>query len=255
MKKIASMGMALVLIASICSSSFALQTAASITVNVSDPLGVIDPTIYGHFTELTLSSFEGAIWSELLFNRKFEASEERDIDQIIFSGTAAGWEPIAIDTRVSLLRDTQMFYSPSASQRISLTDVSDVPAGVQQSGYQFVMPHLARNQRVESPFRFAPGERYLVRLAIKRKDGQGQVHMALGSSYKQTVARLSLDLKPGTDWNIYSGELRPTELVEQGKLMIFIDKPGTVWIDSVSLVRADLNEEGFRKDALELSQK
>lgn len=254
MKNIASVGVALVLMASICSSSFALQSAASITVSVNEPLGVIDPTIYGHFTELTLSSFEGAIWSELLFNRKFEASEDRDINQIIFSGTAAGWEPIAIDTRVSLLRDTQVFYSPSASQRISLTDTSDVPAGVQQSGYQFVMPHLARSQRVESPFRFAPGEHYLVRLAIKRKEGQGQVHVALGSSYKQTTAKLSLDLKPGTDWSIYSGELRPAELVEKGKLMIFIDKPGTVWIDSVSLVRADLNEDGFRKDALGLSQ-
>ncbi len=255
MKKTASIGLTLVLIVSICFSSFSFQSSASITIQVNETLGVIDPTIYGHFTELTLSSFEGAIWSEQVFNRKFEAPEERDINQIIFSGTAAGWEPIAIDTRVSLVRDTQVYYSPSSSQRITLTDVSNVPAGVQQSGYQFVMPHLSRNQRVENPFRFEPGERYLVRLAIKRKNGQGPVQVALGGSYKQTTAKISLSLKPGNEWNIYSGELRPTQLVEKGKLMIFIDTPGTVWIDSVSMLRADLNEDGFRKDALELSRK
>src|SRR6185295_15323881 len=65
---------------------------AAIDVRLTDPIGIIDPKIYGHFTELTLSSFEGAIWSEQLFNRKFEIPEERDINQIIFNGIAAGWE-------------------------------------------------------------------------------------------------------------------------------------------------------------------
>src|SRR5262249_49028051 len=193
--------------------------------------------------------------SELLFNRKFEAPEERDINQIIFNGTAAGWEPIALDTKVSLVRDTEVYYSPTSSQRITLTDMSDVPAGIQQSGYQFVMPHLARNQRVANPLHFAAGERYLVRLAIKNKDLRGQVHVALGSSYKQIVAKLSFDLKNNAEWNIYSGELRPSEATDNGKVMIFIDSPGTVWADSVSLVRADLNDDGFRKDALELTKK
>ena len=71
MKKIASISMIVILILSICSVGFSLQSTASITVNVNNPLGEIDPTIYGHFTELTLSSFEGSIWSELLFNLKF----------------------------------------------------------------------------------------------------------------------------------------------------------------------------------------
>ena len=255
MKKTVSISIILILMVSGCLNVAANQSVASINVQINEPLGVIDPTIYGHFTELTLSSFEGAIWSELLFNRKFEMPEERDINQIIFSGAAAAWEPIVTDSKVTLVPDTEVFYSPSRSQRITLSDVSDVPAGIQQSGYQFVMPHLARNQRVDNPFRFSPGERYLVRLAIKRKDFPGAVHVALGDSYKQPVAKLSFDLKQGTDWNIYSGELRPSGAVENAKFMIFIDSPGTVWVDSVSLVRVDLNEEGFRKDALELSQK
>lgn len=233
----------------------AQNSAASIEVRLTNPLGVIDPKIYGHFTELTLSSFEGAIWSEQLFNRKFEAPEERDINQIIFNGTAAGWEPIAIDTKVTLVRDTQVAFSPSSSQRITLSDPSDVPAGVQQGGYQFVMPHISRNQRIDNPFQFAPGERYLVRLAIKSQDLNGQVHVAIGESYKQPIAKLSFQVKAGDQWRVYSGELRPNAAVAKGKFMIFIDSPGTVWVDSASMIRADLNDEGFRKDALELTQK
>jgi len=37
--------------------------------------------------------------------------------------------------------------------------------------------------------------------------------------------------------------------------MIYIDSPGTVWVDSVSMVRADLDDGGFRKDALELTRR
>ncbi len=229
MKKAVSFSISLVLLICSCLNAFANQVLASINVQLNESLGVIDPKIYGHFTELTLSSFEGSISSELLFNRKFEIPEERDINQIIFSGAAAAWEPIVVDSKVSLVPDTQVFYSPSRSQRITLSDESDVPAGIQQSGYQFVMPHLSRNQRVDNPFHFAPGERYLVRLAIKRKDLQGPVHVALGESYKHPVAKLSFQLKQGTDWNVYSGELRPSEPIEKGKFMIFIDSPGTVW--------------------------
>jgi len=37
--------------------------------------------------------------------------------------------------------------------------------------------------------------------------------------------------------------------------MIYIDSPGTVWIDSVSLVQADRDEAGFRTDVLELTER
>ena len=255
MKKTISISMMMVLLACSCFNAVANQSVASINVQINEPLGVIDPTIYGHFTELTLSSFEGAIWSELLFNRKFEMPEERDINQIIFSGAAAAWEPIVTDSKVTLVPDTQVFYSPSRSQRITpkrrercacrdsakRISIRYATPGEKSTGGQSLS--LRRGRALPGP------------LAIKKKDFQGAVHVALGDSYKAPAAKLSFDLKQGTEWNIYSGELRPSAAVEKGKFMIFIDSPGTVWVDSVSLTRVDLNEEGFRKDALELSRK
>jgi len=233
--------------------AFYSQSPASISVRLDQTTGTIDPKIYGHFTEETLSSYEGGVSSEMLFNRKFEIPEERDIEQLIFNGVGAGWEPIAVDTNVTLVQDTQVYYSADRSQRITLSDISDVPAGIQQDGYQFVMPHLSRKQRINHPFRFEPGERYLVRLACMSKDLKGAFHVALGESYEKVVAKISFNLSKDGAWRIYIGELKPSARVEKGKFLLYIDSPGTVWIDSVSMARADLDENGFRKDALDLT--
>jgi len=228
---------------------------ASIRVDLEQRLGAIDPKVYGHFTEETLSSYEGGISSEMLFNRKFEFPEERDIQQIVFTGVPAGWEAIALDTSVTLVPDTEVHFSPSRSQRIALSKANGFPAGIQQSGYHYVMPHVSRKQRIDDPFLFRPGEVYEVRIACKSKDFAGPLHIALGDSHERQVAKLSFNVSRDQDWRTYRGELRPSAKSEKSKFMVYIDTPGTVWIDSVSLVRADLNEGGFRKDALALTQR
>jgi len=232
-----------------------VQAPASIRVQLEQKTGVIDPLVYGHFTEDTLSSYEGGISSEMLFNRKFEIPEERDIQQIIFTGVPASWEAIVLDTSVTLVPDTEVYFSPSRSQRITLSRAGGGPAGIQQSGYHYVMPHLSRKQRIENPFLFLPGEVYEVRVACKSKDFAGPLHLALGESHERAVAKRSFDLSRGQDWRVYTGELKPSARSEKSKFMVYIDTPGTVWIDSVSLVRVDLNEDGFRKDALALTRR
>ena len=227
----------------------------SIKVYLDEKLGPIDPQIYGHFTEMTLSSFDGSVSSELLFNRKFEIQEERPDDPPIFSGAAAGWEPIALDTHVTMLQDALVSFSPTYSQRITLSDLTDVPAGIQQAGLRPVMPHVSKKLRVDHPFQFAPGESYRVRVAIKSLDFTGSVRAAIGESHERVAAALAFDVSKGDDWEIHTGVLRPSEPVENGKFLIYIDTPGTVWIDSISLVRADWDEDGFRTDVMGLTKR
>src|SRR5262245_54374173 len=84
---------------------------AAITVHLDKPLGAIDPRIFGHFTEEVLTSYEGGIASELLYNRKFEMPEElpaSDLPTPLVIGTASGWEPLAVDTSVALALDQQV---------------------------------------------------------------------------------------------------------------------------------------------------
>jgi len=230
------------------------EKTAVITVYANEPQGTIDPLIFGHFTEETLTSYEGGISSELLFNRKFEMPEERKPADSTFIGTGSGWEPVVLNGSVTLVQDLTVFYSPSCSQRITHGG-GNVPAGIQQGGYQYVSTHMSPHQHLSNPFHFRPGERYRVRLAIKNKDLHGAVYVALGESYQKTVAKQTFPFTGGEDWKVYQCELVPSAEATNGKFMVYIDSPGTVWIDSVSMVRADLDEDGFRKDALEVTRR
>jgi alpha-N-arabinofuranosidase len=230
------------------------ERAAEITVHLSETLGTIDPRIFGHYTEETLSSYEGGISSQMLVNRKFGMPEERDINNFLFTGTGAGWEPLAIRSHVTLVLDQAVYFSAPQSQRITHTG-GDEPAGIQQKGYRYVMPHITPQQRVAAPFRFRPGERYHARLAIKNQDLKGAVHVALGESYQKEVASHTFQFRGKEDWKVYECILRPSAETRDGKFLVYINAPGTVWIDSVSLVREDLDDEGFRRDALELTRR
>jgi len=84
---------------------------------------------------------------------------------------------------------------------------------------------------------------------------RGAVYVALGESYQKMVAKQAFAFAGGEDWEVYQCELTPSAEVTNGKFMVYIDSPGTVWIDSVSMVRADLDEDGFRKDALEMTRR
>jgi alpha-N-arabinofuranosidase len=234
--------------------AFKPEAPAAITVHLDRLLGPIDPLIFGHYTEETLTSFDGGISSQLLYNRKFEMPEDRNAQNFLFKGTSQGWEPIGLDSGVTLVLDQDVYYSPSQSQRITFSR-GETPAGVQQSGFRYLLPQFLTNQRIDDPFRFRPGERYNVRLAIRNQNLRGSVHVALGETYLKPVAAHEFPFSGFQDWAVYHCELVISAEANNAKFMIYIDSPGTIWVDSVSMVRADLDDGGFRKDALELTRR
>ena len=229
-------------------------SSAVINVHPDRRIGPISPRIFGQYTEETLTSFDGGISSQLLFNRKFEMPEPRDAQNFLFKGVSEGWDPIGLDTGVTLVLDREVYYSPSQSQRITFAG-GDTPAGIQQRGLRYVLPQFLTNQHIDDPFAFRPGEQYKVRIAIKNQDLSGAVHVALGESYRKPVAVYDFRFSSGENWAIYECELTPSAEANNAKFMIYIDSPGTVWVDSVSMVRADLDDGGFRKDVLELTRR
>jgi len=228
-------------------------SAAKITVHTDQILGTIDPNIFGFFTEETLTSYEGGISSEMLFNRKFEIPEERDVHRPWMTGVGSGWEPIILDGRVTLLLDKTDFYSPSQSERI--TNRGTGVAGIQQPGYRVVMAHISSKNRLDAPFDFRNGERYRVRLAIKNQNLHGKVYVALGKSVDSSVARQAVELNGGEDWKLYRFELVCDGDASGGKFMIYTESPGTIWVDSASLVREDLDDGGFRRDVISATRR
>jgi len=97
----------------------------------------------------------------MLYNRKFEIPEEVSKGNFNRFGTANGWDPVALGPSISFLSDKRVFYSPSVSQKITKSPGDDpTPAGIEQHGYRYVMPHIAANQRIDDPFLFRAGKRY-----------------------------------------------------------------------------------------------
>ena len=155
---------------------------------------------------------------------------------------------------VTLVQDQVVYYSAPMSERITNSG-GPVPAGVAQSGFRMVMPHVSTDARIPEPFHFRAGEHYRARLAVKNRDLHGAVYVALGESPGKSVAKHAIDLKGGEDWKVYEFELAPTADADDAKFMIYTDSPGTIWVDSASLVRADLDQNGFRKDVLDATRK
>jgi hypothetical protein len=77
---IASVTVAFITVSAVTILKFSNRSPISeltlITVELTQLICPLDPRIYGHFTEETLTSYEGGVSSEL-FNRKFEMPEER----------------------------------------------------------------------------------------------------------------------------------------------------------------------------------
>jgi alpha-N-arabinofuranosidase len=228
--------------------------ASTITVHAGHPLGEISPQIFGHFTEETLTSWEGSASSQLLADRKFTVPEAREPHNPIMMGTGGPWKPVVVSGDVTLIQDRVTYYSAPMSQRITNYGNS-VPAGIQQSGYRIVLPHISKDELMSDPFHFKVGERYKVRLAIKDLDLDGSVFVALGDSYKNPVAQHAIAVHSGSDWQVYEFDLTPDAATVDGKFMVYIKSPGTIWIDSASLVRADLDNGGFRSDLITATQK
>ncbi|MGH9846412.1 MAG: alpha-L-arabinofuranosidase C-terminal domain-containing protein, partial [Blastocatellia bacterium] len=243
------------LLLAVCMWAASSQPPATITVHPNEALGTIDPRIFGQFTEPTLTSFEGAVLSEMLFNRKFEIPEERGPGHFDSVGTASGWEPVQFDASASFLVDRRIYYSSSQSERITKTGEGGIPAGIQQTGYRYVLPQSGIHQKVADPFEFKPGQKYRIRLAIKNKNLRGNVIVALGDSWRDPVAKQEFSLQGGEDWKVYHCELTPAREAAKGKFMVYLNSPGTIWVDSVPMVRVDLDEDGFRKDVVEITRR
>jgi len=86
-------------------ASPAAQHAAEVVVRLDRFLGTIDPLLWGHFTEETLTSWEGGVSSEMLVDRKFSIPEERQPGVPLLSGTGGGWEPIEFASNATLVQD------------------------------------------------------------------------------------------------------------------------------------------------------
>jgi alpha-N-arabinofuranosidase len=203
------------------------QLTAEIRVLTGQPVGRIDPDVYGLFTEMCYYEFNGGMWAEMLKARKF-AEDDGDGERY---GVVRPWFPLGKNDHVHFLHDNTVYYCGRQSQKIVSEDTGNRRTGIGQRDLYF----QAKSE-------------YRVRLNLKQEGESGPVAVALegeGGIYAERQVTVS-----GPDWNRFSFVLTATHTDKNGCLTVTFPGKGTLWVGTASLMPVD-NMGGFRTDVVQ----
>ncbi len=213
------LGIALALPASL--SSFAQAPAkapAVIAVQVDKTEHSVSPTLYGLMTEEINFSYDGGLYPELVKNRTMRDRDWNQQDWLTLQNSAAG-------AKVEKDKTTGPSAALTDSIKITVTAASEAePAGVRNQGYW--------------GYPLKPDTTYAASLYAKSDSGSlGPLHLNLVSNKTgKSVASAEIP-SIGSDWKQYSATLKTgkIEASEAYHYEITLTKPGTLWIDLVSV--------------------
>ncbi len=198
-----------------------------VVVSTSEKIGIINPDIYGLFTEMCFYEFNSGMWAEMLKSRKFAGDDGWDERY----GVVGSWYPIGRTQNTHFMHDNSTYYCGNQSQKIISWEKPHHKTGIGQ-GKLF----------------FEKGKTYQVRINVKQNEIRTPLVFALEGK-KGVYATYKISLQD-TDWNRFSFNLKPTQTDKNGKFTISFYGSGTLWMGSASLMPDD-NISGFRKDVVE----
>ncbi|MCX5673706.1 MAG: carbohydrate binding domain-containing protein [Planctomycetota bacterium] len=204
---------------------------ASLTVRVDQPGARVSPTLYGIFFEEINHAGDGGLYAELIRNRSFEDDAAKTEPwTLVTSGTRTG--EIAIDT------SRPMSNKNPQSLRLTISQVGDGRAGVANPGFWGIA--------------LKKGAAYTLSLYARAADGfKGPLVATLeNADGSKTYAEARFN-GIAADWKPLAAALTAGDTDPAARLVIAADKPGTVWLDVVSVFPKDTfkgRPNGLRPD-------
>jgi alpha-L-arabinofuranosidase len=186
---------------------------ASIVVEVDKPGHAISPVLYGIFFEDINCSADGGIYAEMVRNRSFEDSDKPEWWEAVGSG--------AVNFELAL--DSTQPISPRNphSLRLAIGKLGDGRAGVANNGFWGMA--------------VTKGQTYELSLFARGADGfTGPLSVSLESLDGVVYAEATLR-RLASDWSRYTCSLKPNTTDPKARLVISTSRPGTFWLDMVSL--------------------
>jgi alpha-N-arabinofuranosidase len=227
-------GFQLLLLLGITIQQTTAQTRA-LTVDASESIAPIQPTMYGIFFEDINFAADGGLYAEMVKNRGFE-----------FVDPMMGWQQPNSD------RHSMNLESGFATAIKS----KDSPAGQtyiqvlvnKPEGYELINEGF-RGMGVES------GAEYMLSFEGAKGEGEvAQVVFTLIDESGKAIGSTTVDLS-GTDWKVYEASIKAKATSEKAKLKLTFKGAGIVNLDMVSLFPKDTwmgREKGLRKDLVQL---
>ena len=202
----------------------------------------ISPLLYGQFLEFMYEGVKRGLHAEMIRNRSFEEPANA-------IGLSRNWERYPDDRNddygLTFHWDTQFAYS---QQRKIETEANEHSLRV-EAGDGVIERHGIYQPRV--PIR--SGLEYRGYIWVRTADYDGNITLTLesDSDQRQVYAAANVDRIGRGDWRMYEFSLRPTRNDPLARFAILFPGHGTVWIDQVSLMPADVAAGGVRRDVFD----
>ena len=199
------------------------QNANRLTVQTNKIGAEIQPTMYGHFFEDINFGADGGLYAELVKNRSFE-----------FPQNLMGWDTFGNVT----LQDDGPFERNPHYVRLAAPGHPHKRTGIENEGF------FGIGIKSGEPYRFtvlARGENQKIRVELIDNASMGETQVI-------TAKDLNINSK---EWKKYQVVLTPNVTFAKAHLRIFLDSPGTVDLEHVSLFPVNTwknRENGLRKD-------
>ena len=209
---------------------------ASISIDARKVENRISPLLYGQFLEFMYEGIKGGLHAELIRNRSFE-----EPPNVI--GLSRNWERYPDDRNddyaLTFLWDNQFAYPPQRNEHSLRIEAGD---GV-------IERHGIYQPRI--PIR--SGLEYRGYVWLRTTDYVGNITVALesDSDQRQIYASANIARISRGDWQKLEFSLRPTRNDPLARFAILFPGRGTVWIDQVSLMPADVVAGGVRREVFE----
>jgi alpha-L-arabinofuranosidase len=195
-------------------STSSAENAATIAVDVGRPGVKISPTLYGIFYEEINHAGDGGLYAEMVRNRSFEDGETPDHWTLLAKDGGKGAISVDIDRPQS--------EKNIHSLRLTIDDVGQGRVGAANDGYYGIAVTKDEVYDVSLFARASQGYNGELRASLESADGK--------TAYAQTsLSGLS------ADWKNFRAELIARSTDPNARLIISGTKPGTIWLDMVSL--------------------
>ncbi len=181
----------------------------TITVQADQPGAKINPAMWGAFFEDINFGGDGGLYAEMVKNRGFE-----------FPDPMMGWIKISPSlAKGDVTIETASPYRPTQSHYLQVASKAAAPLGASNEGF--------RGMGLKA------GELYNFSTQIRRVQGNPSIVVQLVGHDGTTLASAPLTATSG--WSQASATLRPKDTDGQARLALFVNGPGTVDFDFVSL--------------------
>jgi alpha-L-arabinofuranosidase len=182
----------------------------TITVQADQPGAKVSPTMWGAFFEDINFGGDGGLYAEMVKNRGFE-----------FPDPMIGWIKIIPSlARGDISIQTESPYRPSQTHYVRVVSQASAAMGISNEGF--------RGMGVKA------GEAYDFSAQIRHVEGSSNVVVQIVGADGTTLASAPLS-GLNSDWSKITATLHPIDTDAHARLAIFLNGPGTVDFDFISL--------------------